>query len=237
MSIKRRRKGKRLRAIGIQRRFTRSQKLRYIVRWIEHLDGSPAPCSKSFAELTEAEKFKELCELKLGIAQVVKSTMARHMLPNGDLRLVIAEYIKSVKGRTKKRSRYHSTLSYYLTPLPDLMKWNKTADIPLDAFSLIEEKLLGRGTYTVRVTQRSLRAFVKKNLRTYAFEDGITDGPVTKHVVTDYYIWLDEEKDLILKALTEPLRFPEEHHHRSLRQRKSTHHSARIASLWQPAWG
>ncbi len=180
MSIKKRKRGKRLRGVGLQRRLTRSKQLRFIVRWIEYLEDGPEPFSKSFSDLEEAQKFKKICELKLGIAQIAKSTMAHQMRPSGDLRLVIAEYVASARQRTKKRSRYHKMVDYYLSPLPDLMGWNKTADIPVDAFSLIAQKLAGRGTYTVRVTQRTLRSFVKWCWRTYAFEEGVTEGAVPR---------------------------------------------------------
>lgn len=201
---------KRVRHVSIQKRFTRKGKVRHIVRWTEDIDGLPERLCQSFRIRDDALVFSRECELKLGIVHSAKSMMADKMRPAGDLSHVIALHIEVTKSNCFERSKNYKNLARYLNPLPEKFGWRRTTDIPANAFAMIHAEYKARGTYTVRAIQRSLHALIKAQWDAYAFDPDICEKDIQKHKAKMYYFWLDEEKDLILRELCSPLRYPEE---------------------------
>lgn len=210
----------------LQKRLSQDGRPSWIVRWMEDIDGVGERQSKSFSVEAEAVNFMTACKVKLGIVHTVKSMMAEQMLPSPVLRTAIKEYVEEVRLRCMERSVYADQLSYYLLELVDSFRWGRTHEIPVNACAQIATRMAARGTYTVRVMQRALKAFVRSREKMYAFAEGICDGQLARHTVRDYYIWLDEEKNLILQALTAPLRYPDDLADMPTRTRRAARHSA-----------
>lgn len=240
MRKKSRRQPKRQAEPFLQRRVVNGR-VRHLVRWPEDRGQGPVEMSKSFIDSDEAGRFLKECRLKLGIVELAKSFMDEKLLPAGDLTKVTEEYVNDVQAVQKQTSQYADHLHGYLKDLPTLFGWKVTSDIPADACARIATRLNSRGSYTVRQTQISLKSMVRVMKDRYAFADGILLGKLRKHKKKKYYIWTDEEKDLILAELTKPLRYSEATTTGSLRQRDSArrrefHYAARCHALFPVVW-
>jgi integrase len=210
----------------LQRRRSKKGKLDFIVRWMEDIEGKAERQSKSFSSEVDALKFIAACRVKLGIIHTVKTMMADQLRPSADLRRAIEEYVEEVRKRCFERSTYADQLAFYLLSIVECFGWRRTHEIPVDACAQIETSFASRGSYTVRAMQRSLKAFVRNNERRYAFAERICDAALARHKVKNYYIWLDEEKNLILQALTAPLRYPDGLANLPARKRRAARRSA-----------
>lgn len=212
------------RAVSIRERLDRRGKLRFSVRFTDDVEGVPKRTEISFATRDEAEEKARLCKLMLGIVHEAKSTIANKMLKTGDLRPLISTFIaEKLDRRVKSRMRAEEIgekearegirddgAEWLLRPVPDIFGWEKTVDIPPKALKDIESKLLARGTFVVRETQKLVRALVRRFRHDYVFHEDILEGKLCFHEGDEYYVWLDPEKDLIFQELTAPLRIPPE---------------------------
>ena len=206
---------------GVSKRIRRlkSGAVRYDVRWRETIAAKRKELSETFTSMSDADKFEQVCRARIGAAREYSSVMDEVVKPEAKCLDLLEEFVKTREEEGNGRSRYPRNVRFQLTRVFTLCGWQVTSDIPKNAFACITKALGTKRTHRVKTAQTYLATFINWAQDRYKFTDGIVRQKHIVHKTSKYVIWSDEEKDLIIQALTAPLAVvPEQGSRRALRR-------------------
>jgi integrase len=224
-----------------RRRITKDGSVRYDIRWREFIDGKMRELSHTASSPAEADAFQRRCLAKKGVVGNMESMMDEDMRKPGECLVLLEEMVAKAKARSIKRSFYPTTIRNILRAIFTHFEWRWTSDIPSDALDLIRE-YYGREKLPSGYNGcQMLKAFIRWCYEKYIVRESILLKPTVGYKKKSYYIWTDEEKDMIMQTITAQHapcdRIATAKHCNEWRQRKAeASHAKTRQSLFAALW-
>jgi integrase len=177
---------------------------RFDVRWREWINGSVRQFSKTFTSNQEAESFLRSCLAKKGAVRSIVSIMDEELRKPGECLVILPDLVALAKSTSYARSGYSENIRRCLTRLFTHFQWRWTTDIPDDAFQQIKAFFGPHRKPTISTTCQTLKYFLRWAMDRYLINERLLHKKGFGHKKQSYYIWTDEEVEMILAALMAP---------------------------------
>lgn len=186
-----------------RQRITKHGLMRFDVRWRERIDSRIRQLSHSFSTNAEAEAFLRTCLAKKGAVREVVSLMDEDLRKPGECTVLLQALVAQVKARSNPRSKHFIIIKNILSAVFRQFQWRLTTEIPDAAFEQIRAFYGSAKKPAAFNACQILKYFVRWAYHEkYLVNDSILVQRNIGYIKRPYYIWTDEEKEIIIQALT-----------------------------------